>query len=172
MLVMCSRVLKGMVLLAALGMAMVVGAVLGGSAVYLVTRETNAHPAIEIRTGDLDPWLGLLPGIPHGVPVPMWGAVVLVVAEDSPASAAGLREGDVIVALDGEPVLGPGSLAATIAERAPGDEVELTVYQLAGSVRRTIEVTLGEHPAREDEAYLGVWLDSDFVDVYSDLWRE
>jgi S1-C subfamily serine protease len=170
-----------MVLLAALGMAMAVGAVLGGGAVYLLTQERNVRPVIEIGAGHLDPWPGLPPGIPHGVPVPMWGAMVLVVAEDSPASAAGLREGDVIAALDGEPVLGPGSLVEIVAEREPGDEVELTVYRLtgaafrhtrAGRVRRNVQVTLGEHPTREGKAYLGVWLDSGFAGLYSDFYRE
>lgn len=178
---MCSRILKGMVLLAALGMAMAVGAVLGGGTVYLLTQEHNVRPVIEIGAGHLDPWPGLPPGIPHGVPVPMWGAMVLVVAEDSPASAAGLREGDVIAALDDVPVLGPGSLVAMVAMRAPGDEVELTVYRLtstafrhtrAGRARHTIQVTLDEHPTGEGQAYLGAWLDSDFAGLYIDFWRE
>jgi membrane-associated protease RseP (regulator of RpoE activity) len=156
--VMCSRVLRAMVLLAALGLAMAAGAVLGGGAVYVLTRTDDVRPVVEVRTSD--PWHGFVPGIPYGVP--MWGAVVVEVVEDSPASAAGLREGDVITALDDQPVVGPGSLVEMIARRDPGDEVELTVYRLVGRVRRGIEVTLGEHPDEQGVAYLGVWLDGEY----------
>ena len=168
---MCSRVFKGMILLAALGMAMVVGAVLGGGAVYVLTRTDNPGPVVEVRTGD--PWHGFTPDIPRGMPVTTFGAMVVEVVEDSPASAAGLQEGDVITALDDEPVVGPGSLVAMISERDPGDEVELTVYRLVDRVRRDIEVTLGERPDEQGVAYLGVWLDSElFGEFDSEFFGE
>ena len=155
---MCSRVFKGLILLAALGMAMVVGAVLGGGAVYVLTRAGDVHPAVEVRAGDRRPGLRLV--IPHGVPV--WGAMVREVIKDSPASAAGLQEGDVITALDEQPIAGPQSLVEAIAEREPGDEIELIIYRLAGGEKRNVALTLGEHPDQEGRAYLGVWLDGSF----------
>jgi len=68
---------------------------------------------------------------------------VLEVVEDSPASTAGLQEGDVIVAIDGEPVLSPGSLVDLVATRDPGDQVELTIYRLADGAKCDLQVTLG-----------------------------
>jgi S1-C subfamily serine protease len=84
------------------------------------------------------------------------GAVVQRVFEDSPASAAGLQEGDVITAIDGEPVEDPQALVDAIAEREPGDMITLTVYQRDSEEEREIEITLAEHPDEEGKAYLGV----------------
>jgi len=84
------------------------------------------------------------------------GAVVQSVFEDSPASAAGLAEGDVITAIDGEPVEDPQALSDAIAEREPGDTITLTVYQRDSEEEREIEIALAEHPDEEGKAYLGV----------------
>ena len=86
------------------------------------------------------------------------GALVRRVFEDSPASAAGLERGDVITAVDGEPVESPQSLTDALTEREPGDKITLTVYQRDAGEEREIEVTLGEHPEKEGRAYLGVLL--------------
>ncbi len=84
------------------------------------------------------------------------GAVVQSVFEDSPASAAGLEEGDVVTAIDGEPVEDPQALADAIAAREPGDTITLTVYQRDSEEEREIEIALAEHPDEEGKAYLGV----------------
>jgi S1-C subfamily serine protease len=84
------------------------------------------------------------------------GAVIQRVFEDSPASAAGLAEGDVITAIDGEAIGSPQSLTDAIAEREPGDRITLTVYQRDSEEEREIEVALAEHPDEEGKAYLGV----------------
>lgn len=86
------------------------------------------------------------------------GAIVWRVYEDSPASAAGLEEGDVITAIDGESVSSPQSLIDALAEREPGDRVTLTVYLLNEGKEREIEIALGEHPDQEGRAYVGVGL--------------
>lgn len=69
------------------------------------------------------------------------GAVVMRVASDSAAAAAGFEVGDVIVAVDGEAVATSDALAAAIAARRPGDRVALTV--LRGEAELSVEVTLG-----------------------------
>jgi S1-C subfamily serine protease len=97
--------------------------------------------------------------LPEGA---LQGTIVQQVTEDSPASAAGLQEGDVIAALDGEPVEGPRALVEAIAERAPGDQITLTVFRPDDEGEREIEVTLGAHPEDEDKAYLGVTIGGDF----------
>jgi S1-C subfamily serine protease len=86
------------------------------------------------------------------------GAIVRRVDEDSPAEAAGLRQGDVITAVDDTPVETPGDLADIIAAHEPGDQVTLTVFHPGDEedeAERQIEVTLAEHPEEEGEAYLG-----------------
>ncbi len=86
------------------------------------------------------------------------GAIVQNVIEDSPAEASGLRQGDLITAIDGDPVKSPSDLADAIAERQPGDQVTLTVSHLNGDEdeEREIKVTLAENPNQEGAAYLGV----------------
>jgi S1-C subfamily serine protease len=90
------------------------------------------------------------------------GLIIWRVSEDSPASAAGLKGGDVITAIDGESVASPKALTEAIAEREPGEKITLTVVRFDGEGEREIEVTLGEHPDKEGEAYLGVWVGSLF----------
>ncbi len=86
------------------------------------------------------------------------GAIVRDVIEDSPAEASGLRQGDLITAIEGDPVKSPSDLADAIAERQPGDRVTLTVSHLDRdeTEEREIKVTLAEHPNQEGAAYLGV----------------
>jgi S1-C subfamily serine protease len=90
------------------------------------------------------------------------GLIIRRVSQDSPASAADLKGGDVITAIDGEPVANPQALTEAIAEHQPGDEIALTVFRFDGEGEREIEVTLGEHPDEEGKAYLGVWVGSLF----------
>ncbi|MCC2316824.1 S1C family serine protease [Cellulomonas chengniuliangii] len=57
------------------------------------------------------------------------GAVVQQVTEGSPAAEAGIRQGDVIVAIDDRPVAGAESLTAYVRELTSGSEVTLTVVR-------------------------------------------
>jgi serine protease Do len=63
----------------------------------------------------------------------------------SPAEAAGLQQGDVIVALDGEQITMERDLSTLILPHAPGDTITLRV--LRDNSTREVEVTLGELPA-------------------------
>lgn len=49
---------------------------------------------------------------------------------DGPAEAAGLRSGDVVLAVDGKPIANCGALLDEITARAPGDTVEVKVQRL------------------------------------------
>jgi hypothetical protein len=84
------------------------------------------------------------------------GALVVLVAEDSPAAVAGLTEGDVITALDGEPIEGPEALAAAVAAHEPGDRVTLTVFRMGDGQKQEIKVKLAEHPDEQGRGFLGV----------------
>jgi serine protease Do len=74
------------------------------------------------------------------------GVLVNSVGDGSPAAKAGLAPGDLITAVDGRHIRTPGELIASVGERAPGSEVELTAMR-EGSERR-IRATLAE---RTDE---------------------
>ena len=69
------------------------------------------------------------------------GALVANVAPDSAAAAAGLKPGDVITEVNGEPVVRSGVLSSLIGMSAPGERVKLKVWRDKGE--RTIEARLG-----------------------------
>ena len=66
------------------------------------------------------------------------GVLVTSVVEDSPAAKAGIKAGDVIVAVDSEKVEGAGDLARAINKKKEGDAI-LTVIR--NKSQRTITVT-------------------------------
>ena len=68
------------------------------------------------------------------------GALVAGVEEGSPAAAAGVIAGDIIVAVAGDPASGPEDLRRALGDR-PGQTVELTV--LRGGARLVVSVELG-----------------------------
>ena len=85
------------------------------------------------------------------------GAVVSEVLEGSPAEKAGLKDRDIVLALDGKPLpqLKPDRVVVTwiereIDRRAPGDALELSV--LRGGARVEVKVVLGEEPKLLREA--------------------
>jgi PDZ domain-containing protein len=82
------------------------------------------------------------------------GAVVGSVVVDLPV-AEHLEPGDVIIAVDGEPVEVDDDLVRVIRSHAPGDVVRLRVEDPDGEVRRE-RVQLGLRPGTEDEPLLGV----------------
>ena len=57
------------------------------------------------------------------------GALVISVEDSSPAKRAGLREGDVIVALEGQPVAGVDDLHRLLTEVRVGISCSLTVLR-------------------------------------------
>mgnify|MGYP001120132474 CR=1 FL=1 len=76
------------------------------------------------------------------------GAEVLEVTPASPVEEAGLREGDLILAVDDDDVTRETPLAGLIATHEPGDTVALT-FERDGR-KREIEVELGAWPALEE----------------------
>ena len=63
----------------------------------------------------------------------------------SPADIAGLRAGDVIVAVDGKRITAEEDLSSLILPHSPGDRITLRV--LRENSTREVDVTLGELPA-------------------------
>ena len=69
------------------------------------------------------------------------GALVAQVEPKSPAAAAGLKSGDVILKIDGETMVQAGSVSARIAQSVPGDKIALSVWR--GQKQQDLTVTLG-----------------------------
>ena len=83
------------------------------------------------------------------------GALVTDVADGSPADSAGIRTGDLILAVSGVRIDQEHTLTGVIHSHKPGDRVEITLWSRGRE--RTIRVRLGKHPDEQDTAYLGVY---------------
>src|SRR5690606_23001218 len=91
-----------------------------------------------------------------GLSIPQ-GALVADVWRGGPADRAGLRQGDVVTAVEGQAVLDPAGLSYAIGTRRPGDSVRLTVRRADG---REETVTLRadappSSPARDQRTLTG-----------------
>lgn len=77
------------------------------------------------------------------------GAVIQDFPEDSPAEDVGMRRGDVIVAVDGRPVVRVGQLQRIIASYEPREEVSVTVIRYGEQLE--FDVRLAEANVPEPE---------------------
>ena len=75
------------------------------------------------------------------------GALVSTVEPGSPADKAGVKSGDVIVAVDGKPIDQSVDLPRIIGETRPGTAVALQVWRKGAT--QTLRVTVGEMPAEK-----------------------
>ena len=77
------------------------------------------------------------------------GAIVSDLDERGPASKAGIKAGDVVVAIDGRAVENNSDLSRYVASKPPGATVKLDV--LRDGATKTIAVTLGTFPDDTDK---------------------
>jgi len=110
----------------------------------------SAHPAVpdfENKGG----WLGVkLQEMDADLRATMGGSdqegvLVLEIVPGSAAEKKGLKQGDVILAIDGTPVRTLQESLSLIGRRAPGEKMALLVQ--SGGTSRFIAVTLGARPA-------------------------
>ena len=90
--------------------------------------------------------LGLYPGrvsptLAEALGVPRGAALVTDVIDGAAADRAGLKSGDIIVAIDGRQLRDYTQIFSTVANKRPGDVVRLEVVDEDGD-RRTVEVKL------------------------------
>ena len=78
------------------------------------------------------------------------GAVVDEVTPNSPAAGAGLKQGDIITAVNDQPVSGPNELRLRIADMAPGSVAHLQV--LRNGQQHSITVKVGTLPDKQERA--------------------
>ena len=73
------------------------------------------------------------------------GVTIAGVERTSPAARAGLRQGDIILAVNGERIEGALGLIRTVAAVAPGSSVNLTIRRQGREF--DVPVTVGQRPA-------------------------
>jgi len=92
-----------------------------------------------------DGWIGaIIKGFDPLDPTAVKPAEILRVFDESAAEGAGLKEGDVVVAVDDKPVADREALAAVIAGMKAGTKAALTVKRGEGTETLTLEVP---HPS-------------------------
>jgi serine protease Do len=73
-----------------------------------------------------------------------YGVLIAQVMKDTPAEAAGMRDGDVVVAIDGRPIVETRALQRLVGAAPAGQEVALVV--LRERARRELRVRVGRMP--------------------------
>jgi serine protease Do len=101
------------------------------------------------------------------------GAVIEEVVNESAAEKAGLQKGDIITSVDGKTVKNTGDIAEVIADKKPGDEVDV-VYLRDGKEKK-VKAKLGENKNRYKAFNYNFDFDHNMGDMYRgfrDMERE
>lgn len=106
----------------------------------LLTKGRITRGWVGLRFQGLTPEVARSLGVPAGE-----GLVVAQVMPRSPAEAAGLKAGDVVLSIDGRKVADPGTVQGIVAELEVGREVEVAYRR--GRESRTTKLKVGEPPA-------------------------
>jgi S1-C subfamily serine protease len=137
------------------------GAVLGGAAGFFAGRRSAATRHSQSFEWRIVPEEATpAPRVPRatppvGLPSAEEGALITNVVPDGPADGAGLRRGDIILAVDDQRVGPDSDLRDILAEYEPGDTAELTISRAGDEL--TVSVELGRNPDAEDKPWLGIY---------------
>ncbi len=107
----------------------------------LIRTGRASHPYMGVSTLTMSPVIAAR----YGLPVEA-GAIVESVAAGSPAEAAGVERGDIIVEIAGIPVRSVEDVFAAIRGQSIGDTVRVRLYR--GDVERALDLTLGSDTDR------------------------
>jgi S1-C subfamily serine protease len=102
----------------------------------LATGEPARRPSGGPPAGGRRGSLGTVPDFAHPGP----GVKVDRVMPDTPAQAAGVQPGDLLLAIDGEEIRDLRHYAAILRERSPGDRIEIRLTR--GDRELELEATL------------------------------
>lgn len=75
------------------------------------------------------------------------GAIIAGVQRNGPADRAGMRPGDILVAVDGKPVTDTTEMLNLIAQLTPGNKARMTVQRKLQE--STLDVTIGKRPKQQ-----------------------
>lgn len=80
------------------------------------------------------------------------GALVSSIQPGSAAAKAGLKAGDVITAIDGEPVRVAGDVSSRVSLARPGDKIKLALWRDKGTVTETVSLGRADRDTQEASA--------------------
>ena len=109
-------------------------------------------------------WLGvtmqdLTPDLARsfGMPADQKGVLIAEVLADSPAAAAGLKSGDVVVSIAGRAVSGAASLITGVEITPPGTQTSLSIFR--DGKQREINAVIGDRGERNTKVFGGLEVD-------------
>ena len=111
-------------------------------ALQILAHGNVQHPFIGITYRAID---GQVQAAQH-LPVDH-GALVSKVTSGSPADKAGIKDGDIVVAIDGQNIDPDNTLFSRLSKHRPGDKVKLSLVRSGTNGNLTVEVTLGQRPS-------------------------
>lgn len=94
-------------------------------------KTTGIGVSMQSLSGDLGEYFG----VPNGE-----GALITEVMDDTPAAKAGLKVGDVVIAINGDKVESPGDVSSELRGKDRGEEVELTIVRNKAEQKVSLEV--------------------------------
>lgn len=93
------------------------------------------------------------------------GAIVARVEPGAPAEAAGIRESDVILSIDGTTAEDPRQISRMVADIAPGSEVPVTVFRDGERVDVTLTLSERGAAAQSEETDIGTPADGELMGI-------
>lgn len=119
---------------------------------FAIPSETAQKVVAELReTGKVERgWLGVAiqpvtPDIAESLGLKdAKGALVATITDGSPAARSGIRQGDVVLAMDGRQIANPRDLSRAVADSKAGSQAALTVWR--GDRELPLKVAIGAMP--------------------------